>query len=646
MVYDPTFFADLKWYHVPLVYLVPLVYPVPRLCPSCPSPVFTPLVVSSDSADDDGGYKRASFRKRAPAPPKRTCSFKDTPPPPRDYEAFCPPETLAEVEDAQAGVDCVYREFRFLNDAETPPLTAVAAAAAAVASRSRSSSEELLSTPGTGSLERTATRAAAGPEREKPAPAPRPESPAALPLGHLRDSLRKARTLPGKPRAAEAGEAGEVRCGTVPKGARIGTFLASLELQVGGLGGGSAGGVTRSQTVSVRGRQPAADVRRKVEEWRAEVERSMEQSNGRRSDDGIEHNVKPSSLARSSSVHSLPRPPDCLPAHVHRQKSDLGGKPPHVVRLVAAKTGDVTPPTTTMTTTKTANHPSSSSDEAFIDVRSSKSDDEDGQRRLSPAAARKAGAQLEEVAVRKREALENRANQAALDSSNDSLIDTRPDTSTRLAPKQGGRAKPEPATKAAKTDAKSSAGGAFELVKSKLGFMRQRSFEKHKGGKTKEECPPSPPAVPTRPDSVYKPAGARPILPGGMMGGALRLPQQLPDRTSLHHVDATPAPAPTQPVTKETVVVLSAALVERLAALHRARAAGTASLLQFSDQVRAFYNACSTYVEALPPHGKFQFREMLESLNEIADGLRTGASESLLAALAGSLREISDTVNR
>ncbi len=202
------------------------------------------------------------------------------------------------------------------------------------------------------------------------------------PVPVLRASLRKTKTFPhstGRVKEMEDGTKSEEddsnqtvgtldqsnvkqvisRYGTIPKGARIGAYLASLEQnsqqqntvtdtadkakspkseqnqwQKNGRGGSE---------LSESRKLPMPEVTRKVEEWKAGVERSMaeekekDQKEGNKSDGQektVEHNVKPSSLFRSSSVHKMspsaekptPIKDESKPVStfLKRQKSDVG----------------------------------------------------------------------------------------------------------------------------------------------------------------------------------------------------------------------------------------------------------------------------------------------------------------------------------
>jgi hypothetical protein len=149
--------------------------------------------------------------------------------------------------------------------------------------------------------------------------------------------------------------------------------------------------------------------------------------------------------------------------------------------------------------------------------------------------------------------------------------------------------------------------------------------------------------------SASKPAlvGARPILPGSKPV----LPAQLSTRTNLHRVETTAGGRTTEdgPVTKEALVRLSDDLRVQLDALLSGSSKHYSVFMQLSEHASNFCNACASYVDSLPPHGKFQFRELLTSLQTVADGLKTcnaSAYEKKVAELRSLVADISTAVKR
>ena len=150
--------------------------------------------------------------------------------------------------------------------------------------------------------------------------------------------------------------------------------------------------------------------------------------------------------------------------------------------------------------------------------------------------------------------------------------------------------------------------------------------------------------------------GCKPMLPGGASGAAavISSPKQL-QRMSLHHVDIErekDAQDDDQPVSKETVMSLSKSLKTSLDNLNSRKSKHTSNFMHLSEEVQSFYNACSSYVESLPPHGKFHFRELLTTLQKIAESLKTCSGSNakdydrLLTELHNSINEINNGMSK
>ena len=154
--------------------------------------------------------------------------------------------------------------------------------------------------------------------------------------------------------------------------------------------------------------------------------------------------------------------------------------------------------------------------------------------------------------------------------------------------------------------------------------------------------------------------GARAVLPGLPAPGCSAVavipsPQQLAAKT-LHHVsidkerdveDGCP------PASKDTVIRLSKTLRRGLDELNNSKQKKhTSSFMHLSEEVQSFYRACSGYVESLPPHGKFHFRELLTSLQKISENLKTCSASNvkeydrLLGDLLNSVKEIDAKLSR
>lgn len=230
------------------------------------------------------------------------------------------------------------------------------------------------------------------------------------------------------------------------------------------------------------------------------------------------------------------------------------------------------------------------------------------------------------------------------------------------------RAKPRKSldTQAKNVDRADTVLGLSSLKKGdikKLDHVRQRSLENETAA---QECPKSPKLFSSKvlkdgaaPDGQKPvPAGMKPALPGfkPTQPAPLVAPQQLVARASLHHVSPEKEKgeeADTEPVTKETVGRMTQSLSLSLDVLNSSETRHSSSvLMHLSDEVNTLHRVCSSYVESLPPHGKFQFREILSLLETVAEGLKTGSGggakeyDRLLVTLQNCLRGIEGALKR
>ena len=149
--------------------------------------------------------------------------------------------------------------------------------------------------------------------------------------------------------------------------------------------------------------------------------------------------------------------------------------------------------------------------------------------------------------------------------------------------------------------------------------------------------------------------GSKPIFPGQ---APLISPQQLPALSSLLHVttaERTEPLAENIPASKETVVKMTKSLSQSLNTMNASvspESKQASSFLQLSDQVQSFHRVCCSFVESLPPHGKFQFREMIATLESVAEGLKTASGgntkdcDKLLVNLQSLLKSIDGALKR
>ncbi len=796
--------------------------------------------------------------KRAPVPPKRTSSFKDT----QMHGTVSPsipplPETLIEMEnnpdfyslehtpEELEALDSVDKEFQFLNDnnkmmsssdekLSTPASQSRSGSLDRVPGRSglvdcspRSSSRErsLDDSPGkSGSPLKTPDTDLSGdssaalppppPEVVFPPPPPPeelelelepihpPPSPSSKkqqirqqvfpkgPVPMLRASLRKTKpnTDRDKDESARSESGDSLRntktigsleennvkqvisqYGTIPKGARIGAFLASLEQNSQHTQKDSSGGVVSGNAVAAlhspstdhefvhkegsRSLQPTPEVTRKVEEWRRGVEVSMKPGDAGDADE--EHNVRPSSIFRSSSIHAMPGSEDApdpggggsaapLTANIKRQKSDLSKankedktrrnsdnrlllqnmgikenmdapipewkrqiqKPtasPRVgqrslklsrteaseqtsqdasVKKDIFKSAAMLPPfhlKKTTTENASAEHKTdknTNTDTVEYPVHESLV------RKFSPPVPKKPVAQQPVCDGKKDVGVGGemtKSTDSSQDDNADAVIDTVPlgklnkslwerdkrsSTDKKQKDKDKSGKKDKKGDKKEKKENKpaSPSPGEKEKGRSKFSFLRG-SHQHETNSKTSSPTQETAGGV-----GKHLPPGAQPVLPGAGLPGARQvLPtgsgaassaqpslKVQPTSVQLNKVDKEERSSNTdsEPISKEKLKTLSKNLTSSLASLNLNKTKHTSNFLHLSEEVQSFYTACFSYVESLPPHGKFQFRELLTNLQAIAESLKTCSGgnareyDKLLSRLQNSIRDINAVLAR
>ena len=556
------------------------------------------------------------------------------------------------------------------------------------------------------------------------------------------------------------------RYGTIPKGARIGAFLASLEQNSEDCGvnpnntehtfisPSKENG--NSDSVQEEIHVPTPEVTRKVEEWKAGVERSMAENktkdgskdSDKDSGNSTEHNVKPSAILRSSSSHTMTVGPPAdtkpaLSAFFQRQKSDLTSpgaasttapgsspcseqQPPQpqqshgspvpewkrakpkpsprvqprrprpaweasdgpkasaegkLEKTVISATVNIFPP----------RNPSSSSEEVVLEnksletkskVDSSKSTGVDYastdcllRNKLSPPVPKKPGLShsVDNGSIKKDKITVDSVQKKSPDSVIEGITKGRNkalweksspvgklDFSVQLRPTL-------PATTGAGHGETNSKLTTTSSSKSKFPFLKQDSADrkdKSKSqakdeGKSVDVCSTSPGAP-----KSYLPPGARPVLPGSKqvlpsLSNSSAPSSNTPQRTqrvSLQRVNSDkerPAPEePGEPPSKDQLKELSKKLSSSLEALNSTASKHTSNFMHLSEEVQGFYDACSGYVESLPPHGKFHFRELLTTLQGLAENLKTCSGsnvkeyDKLLGRLQSTIKDIDTKLSR
>ena len=566
--------------------------------------------------------------------------------------------------------------------------------------------------------------------------------------------------------------------GTIPKGARIGAFLASLEQNNQESKRDSSGFVANLQSPSTdppssseklihkdgsRSLQPTPEVTRKVEEWRRGVEVSMNPE--QKAEEEEEHNVRPSSIFRSSSIHAMPGSEENNDAtgpggSLKRQKSDLSKSNkddktrrnsdnklllqnlgikenmdapiPEWKRQIQKPTASPrigqrnlkqsrvepkeqisqdqasglkkeqfkSPP---MLRPFQLKKPPASNEDVALDGKTDKNVNTDTvEYSSSQAVLRKFSPPVPKKPVTPQTSGDGRkdanvggemikSTDSSQDDNADAVIDNVPlgklnkslwERDKREITDNKAREKvskkEKKLEKKDRKDNKTASPSPIEKEKSKSKFSFLRgSAQPDTNSKVSAYTPTQEPAktVPGK----HLPPGAQPVLPGAGLPGARQvlpggslpvLPIQGSNVSSstssnqsalkatsvqLNKVEKTDKhdnTADGEPVSKDKLKTLSKNLSSSLSSLNLNKTKHTSNFMHLSEEVQSFYSACSSYVESLPPHGKFQFRELLTNLQAIAESLKTCSGgnareyDKLLSKLQNSIRDINAVLAR
>ena len=738
--------------------------------------------------------KKSSSRKKAPTPPKRTSSFREQQAYSAGSREIALPEAVMEMEtqtdfpDYEYGgtEDFMYENeklidshFQFLNE---PPDQMMRS----------SSDEKLSSTPGSqscsGSLERggrlnlihqsrsrSSSRERSGDSLDRrpsssevltPDPPQTPELPPPPPsivnyypkspvLAPGKPNLKKARSNPNpaarKSREMEDEVKSEAdysenssvaslevsnvkkainRYGTIPKGARIGAFLASLEqnnqdhkpvIPEEVNSGKTTAGMTRAASKdghvpksAWEGYAPPPSLDQSITTIMAAqpiVETTT--NGGADTQQNVEHNVKPSSILRSSSSNSVSSGVEkpALTAFFQRQKSDLSGtgkisegksetssntvtgendsnvsnvsvepeKPEksHIVdwrkvrekpspRLNVKSFGirnegldpNKREHTGSPATVKKfpSRNPSSSSEEVMMESKSLESVDSldsDPRSKLSPPVPKKPITRGGSGGKKSGSASTSGA-ESSMDSSTDSVLDSVQKIKAKFPNEITGGVAIFPVSPSENLRLSSPTRNKANVetsIKHHKGFFGSKK-EQHTPDKTSQIITDG--NVPASSPKAHKQVlpGARPVLPGSK--AVLPTKPQILQRASLHKVATNDSPVDEKPeieVSKNGLLSQSKELSQSLEALHSTSSKHSSNFMHISEKVNLFYRSCSSYVESLPPHGKFHFRELLGTLQKLSENLKTCPatskdSDTLLSDLQHSIKEIVNVLER
>lgn len=146
--------------------------------------------------------------------------------------------------------------------------------------------------------------------------------------------------------------------------------------------------------------------------------------------------------------------------------------------------------------------------------------------------------------------------------------------------------------------------------------------------------PEVPDAGPAGKEAVaYRTTGVK-ILPNAISGPHFSGPSSMTgsfcvETAASSPVDgASPAPEPSEPVSIDSIRSASERLKGCVDRLAEAGNKTSTNFMLLSEEVLAFYGLCSRYIDALPPHAKFQARELLTRMQAHSQSLKTYTSST------------------
>ncbi|CAI9726957.1 tyrosineAbl-likeprotein kinase Abl-like isoform X3 [Octopus vulgaris] len=97
------------------------------------------------------------------------------------------------------------------------------------------------------------------------------------------------------------------------------------------------------------------------------------------------------------------------------------------------------------------------------------------------------------------------------------------------------------------------------------------------------------------------------------------------------------------PVTKDSIIEASSRLGGRIDSLATSSSKSSGEFMDLSKQVQTYHEMCSQFIDSLPPHSKFQGRELLNRLHLELQKLKTLSGSCLTSSSSSLLNEIQST---
>lgn len=177
------------------------------------------------------------------------------------------------------------------------------------------------------------------------------------------------------------------------------------------------------------------------------------------------------------------------------------------------------------------------------------------------------------------------------------------------------------------------------LDSQKIDFSKQDNNNKDQ----KLKAPVSPPVAPKPKPSL---AGARPMLPGFKPV----LPNSKPSVKQSGSSTESPKQTKKDPksANREIIAEMGTDLTSSIDKLAALSLKDRDSFSQLADRVQSLHTHCSKFVDMLGPHAKFQARELLQRLSNLGDQIKSGNGDQvkLCKDLQNTIKDIVNIVNR
>lgn len=470
------------------------------------------------------------------------------------------------------------------------------------------------------------------------------------------------------------------RYGTIPKGVRIGEYLASMQSDNGAHQHHELStvedhdsGTDTASVSSCPNIQPVNGLKN-LDGAQSGAQKGHPAGMGAGGDDisgagiQLDCNIRPSAVVKSQSSHVIVDSPKAQYSGLHRQKSDLiaGAK-------TAGSMGDISESSTNIDQRP---KPSPRFSRLFLDQTENvlKLEEQEGMGRSSPTERPSSSPKLSHVQKTYKDSFSPSSNESTLVSSPDSVMDTRSRGSDYKAPMRPPfQQKPRSASASDELIGRENSGGSVgsggggdpnvnASVLSKVARFQPSvgsefsSFRPFQRGEPGRESLKDEKIVKVLPDIPSKPMSKedKPILTGLKPVTLLGSPVAgKPMDSVFNNGDANQDGNQGDcQVTKKTIISASENLKSCIESLATTGNKSSVNFMVLSEEVQSFYEVCSRFIDSLPPHAKFHTKELLSRLQQQQQNLKTFTSTSssgggkLLGDLQSLNKEIIDVIQR